>query len=160
MTSATDIEQQWLAKSIRLATENVTDGGGPFGALIVSDGEVIAAGTNQVTPSLDPTAHAEVVAIRQACQNIGDFRLSGCVLVSSCEPCPLCLAAALWSRIDKVVYAADRHDAATAGFDDLAFYDLFEQPRADWSLPVTQLSTTEGNTPFSAWLSRPDRIEY
>lgn len=158
--SAAEIEQEWLTEAIRLATENVAAGGGPFGAVIVGNGEVVAAGTNQVTPSLDPTAHAEVVAIRKACRRIGDFRLSGCVLVSSCEPCPLCLAAALWSRLDKVVYAADRNDAAKAGFDDRAFYDLFDQPRADWSLPVTRLATPEGNTPFSAWLSRSDRKEY
>lgn len=153
-------ESAWLSEAIRLATANVESGGGPFGAVIVRDGQIIATGTNQVTPTLDPTAHAEVVAIRQACQEIGDFRLTGCVLVSSCEPCPLCLAASLWARLDRVVYAADRDDAAVAGFDDRAFYDMFEQQRGDWSIPVVQLSTTDGKAPFSAWLSRSDRVEY
>lgn len=156
----TPSESAWLSEAIRLATANVESGGGPFGAVIVRDGKIIATGTNQVTPTLDPTAHAEVVAIRKACQEIGDFRLTGCVLVSSCEPCPLCLAASLWARLDRVVYAADRDDAAVAGFDDRAFYDMFEQQRGDWSIPVVQLSTTDGQAPFSAWLSRSDRVEY
>ncbi|TWP51792.1 nucleoside deaminase [Lentzea tibetensis] len=149
-----------LLATIDLATTNVANGGGPFGAMIVRDGEVIATGVNQVTPTLDPTAHAEVVAIRAACQALGDFKLTGCTLISSCEPCPLCLSAALWARVDKVVYAADRHDAAAAGFDDLEFYELFGRPREDWSLPVEQISTGEDNAPFTAWLSSSDRINY
>jgi guanine deaminase len=153
-------EERWCDEAIRLATENVADGGGPFGAVIIRAGEVVSTGTNRVTPDLDPTAHAEVVAIRAACVRLNDFRLTGCVLVSSCEPCPLCLSAALWARVDRVLYAADRHDAASAGFDDRAFYDLFDQPRDSWPLPVTQLSTTDNIAPFSAWLSRSDRVEY
>lgn len=158
--SSTTSADAWLRESIALATRNVAEGGGPFGAVIVRDGEVIATGTNQVTPTLDPTAHAEVVAIRAACQAIGDFRLTGCVLVSSCEPCPLCLSAALWARVDRVVFAADRHDAAAAGFDDREFYELFGRPREEWSLPVHQISTGEDNAPFTAWLSRADRVDY
>lgn len=150
----------WLAHAVSLAEANVADGGGPFGAAVVRDGELLASGTNQVTPTLDPTAHAEVVAIRAACLRVGDFRLPGCVLVSSCEPCPLCLSAALWARVDRVVYAADRHDAAAAGFDDRAFYDLFERPRATWPLPVTQLSTADRSVPFTAWLAQTDRVRY
>lgn len=149
-----------LLATIDLATTNVGNGGGPFGAMIVRDGEVIATGVNQVTPTLDPTAHAEVVAIRAACQALGDFKLVGCTLISSCEPCPLCLSAALWARVDRVVYAADRHDAAAAGFDDLEFYELFGRPRSDWSLPVEQISTGEDNAPFTAWLSLATRIDY
>ena len=103
--------------------------------LIVRGDDIVAEGVNRVTRDLDPTAHAEVVAIRSACQAVGDFNLAGCVLVSSCEPCPLCLAAALWARVDAIVYAADRHDAARGGFDDLAFYDLFDTPRDQWALP-------------------------
>lgn len=154
------VEQDWLRQCVELATKNVTDGGGPFGALIVRDGRIIATGVNQVTSTLDPTAHAEVVAIRRACQALGTFRLDDCVLVSSCEPCPMCLSSALWARTSRVVYAADRHDAAKAGFDDRAFYELFEQPRDTWSLPVAQLSEVDGFGPFTAWLDRPDRIEY
>jgi len=115
---------------------------------------------NRVVPTLDPTAHAEVVAIREACQRIGDFRLTGCVLFSSCEPCPLCLAASLWARLDRVVFAADRDNAADAGFDDRDFYDLFEQPKQTWPIPVLHVRTAEHDTPFSAWLSRTDRVEY
>ncbi|CAM3774692.1 nucleoside deaminase [Kibdelosporangium persicum] len=154
------MEQEWLSQAVRLAKENVAAGGGPFGAIVVRDGEVVATGTNQVTPALDPTAHAEVVAIRNACQAIGDFRLSGCVLVSSCEPCPLCLAAALWARLDRVIYGADRDDAAKAGFDDRAFYDLFDQPRDKWPVPVYSLPAEQNFEPFSAWLAKPDRIDY
>ncbi|WP_433272891.1 nucleoside deaminase [Actinosynnema sp. CS-041913] len=160
MTISVSADHEWLRESIDLATRNVAAGGGPFGAVIIKDGRVIATGTNQVTPTLDPTAHAEVVAIRAACRVLGDFRLTGCVLVSSCEPCPLCLSAALWARVDRVVYAADRHDAARAGFDDREFYELFGKPREEWSLPVRQISTGEDDAPFAAWLSRPDRVDY
>jgi guanine deaminase len=160
MTTSLHSDQAWLRDAIDLATRNVADGGGPFGAVIVRAGEVIATGTNQVTPLLDPTAHAEVVAIRAACQVIGDFKLTGCVLVSSCEPCPLCLSASLWARVERVVFAADRHDAAAAGFDDREFYELFGKPREDWSLPVDRVSTDVDNAPFAAWLSRSDRVDY
>jgi tRNA(Arg) A34 adenosine deaminase TadA len=160
VTTSLSPDHAWLREAIDLATRNVAAGGGPFGAVIIRGGEVIATGTNQVTPTLDPTAHAEVVAIRAACQVIGDFRLTGCVLVSSCEPCPLCLSAALWARVDRVVYAADRHDAAAAGFDDREFHELFGRPRETWSLPVHQVSTGEDTTPFSAWLARTDRVDY
>jgi len=153
-------EQKWLNEAVRLATVNVEAGGGPFGAVIVRDGEIIATGTNQVTPRLDPTAHAEVVAIRAACQAIGDYKLTGCVLVSSCEPCPLCLSAALWARVDRVLYTADRDDAAKAGFDDREFYELFGKPRESWPVPIDQLSTSDFNAPFQAWLSKPDKLAY
>ncbi|HVK26003.1 MAG TPA: nucleoside deaminase [Actinokineospora sp.] len=150
----------WLTEVVDLARKNVAEGGGPFGALIVRGNEVIARGTNQVTTDLDPTAHAEVVAIRLACKAIGDFRLNGCVLVSSCEPCPLCLSAALWARVDRVVYAADRHDAAKAGFDDRRFYDVFTQPRASWPVAVDHIRTGAELDPFTAWEARPDRVDY
>ncbi|KAA2256078.1 nucleoside deaminase [Solihabitans fulvus] len=160
LSHADTAEQDWLLESIRLATANVTAGGGPFGAVIIKDGKVIATGTNQVTPTLDPTAHAEVVAIRAACQELGDFKLTGCVLVSSCEPCPLCLSAALWARVDRVVFAADRDDAAAAGFDDREFYDLFARPRETWPVSVQRVSTGEDNAPFNAWVASTDRVDY
>jgi guanine deaminase len=160
MTTTATTDQAWLDEAVRLAAENVTIGGGPFGAVIVRGDELIATGVNRVVPTLDPTAHAEVVAIREACQRIGDFRLTGCVLFSSCEPCPLCLAASLWARVDRVVFAADRHDAADAGFNDRDFYDLFEQPKQTWPIPVLHVRTAEYDTPFSAWFSRTDRVEY
>jgi len=160
MTATTTTDQAWLDEAVRLAAANVATGGGPFGAVIVRGDELIATGVNRVVPTLDPTAHAEVVAIREACQRIGDFRLTGCVLFSSCEPCPLCLAASLWARLDRVVFAADRDNAADAGFDDRDFYALFEQPKQTWPIPVLHVRTAEHDTPFSAWLSRTDRVEY
>ncbi|GAB7040013.1 MULTISPECIES: nucleoside deaminase [Catenuloplanes] len=153
-------DRRFLDQAVAAAVANVGTGGGPFGALVVRAGEVVATGVNQVTSTLDPTAHAEVVAIRGACRALGTFKLDGCVLVSSCEPCPLCLAAALWARVDRVVYAADRHDAAEAGFDDRAFYDLFARPRAEWPVPVVQADATDRVAPFTAWTNRPDRVEY
>jgi tRNA(Arg) A34 adenosine deaminase TadA len=120
----------------------------------------VAEGVNRVTRDLDPTAHAEVVAIRAACRVIDNFSLTGCVLVASCEPCPLCLAAALWARVDEVVYVADRDDAARAGFDDRAFYDLFDQPRSGWPTPVRQARIGPAVAPFDAWLAKSDRIAY
>ncbi|WP_034273451.1 nucleoside deaminase [Haloechinothrix halophila] len=153
-------ETSWLSFAVRLARENVAAGGGPFGALIVRDGQLVATGTNRVTLDSDPTAHAEVVAIREACRKLATFDLTGCELVSSCEPCPLCVSAALWARVDRVSYTADRYDAAKAGFDDLAFYDLFETPRAEWSVPVLAIETEDHTAPFDAWLAKDDRVAY
>lgn len=159
-THPADEDATWIARAIRLATENVADGGGPFGAVIVRGGEAIGEGRNRVTATLDPTAHAEVVAIRDACRRVGDFSLAGATLYTSCEPCPLCLAAALWARVDRVVYAADRHDAARGGFDDREFYDLFATPRAEWALPIQEHRPADATAPFDAWLSAEDRTEY
>lgn len=153
-------DRGFLDLAVEAAVASVGAGGGPFGAVVVRGGEVVATGVNQVTITLDPTAHAEVVAIRAACRALGTFKLDGCVLVSSCEPCPLCLAAALWARVDRVVYAADRHDAADAGFDDRAFYDLFARPRAEWRMPVVQAEATDRVAPFTAWANRPNRVAY
>lgn len=150
----------WLALAVRLARENVAAGGGPFGALVVRDGQLIATGTNRVTLDSDPTAHAEVVAIRDACRKLATFDLTGCELVSSCEPCPLCVSASLWARLDRVIYTADRFDAAKAGFDDLAFYDLFEQPRTDWPMPVRAMPLSDSASPFDAWLANAERVAY
>ena len=160
MTMSLSAETVWLDECVRIATDNVANGGGPFGALIVKDGKTISTGVNRVTATLDPTAHAEVVAIRAACQALGTFKLDGCVLVSSCEPCPMCLSSALWARVDKIVYAADRDDAAKAGFDDRAFYELFDRPRETWNVPVTRLSAKDGFAPFAAWLDKSDRTDY
>ncbi|WP_308116767.1 nucleoside deaminase [Nocardioides sp. TRM66260-LWL] len=151
---------RWLERAIALATENVAAGGGPFGAVIVRDGAVLAEGQNRVTRDLDPTAHAEVVAIRRACADAGDFSLAGATLYASCEPCPLCLAASLWARVDRVVFAADRVDAARGGFDDQAFYALFEQPRDTWPTPVGALAVPGAFAPFEAWLAKGDRTHY
>ncbi|WZH50521.1 MAG: nucleoside deaminase [Nocardioides alkalitolerans] len=153
-------ESTWLARAVELAVANVHEGGGPFGAVVVRDGELVSTGQNRVTPALDPTAHAEVQAIRAACRELGTFTLAGCVLYSSCEPCPMCAAASLWARVDRVVYAADRDDAARGGFDDRAFYDLMATPRADWATPVVQVRPTDATAPFDAWLAKDDRAAY
>jgi guanine deaminase len=153
-------DAEWLERTIELATANVAAGGGPFGALVVRDGTLIAEGRNRVTADLDPTAHAEVVAIRAACQAVGDFSLAGAILYTSCEPCPLCLSAALWARVDRVVFAADRDDAARGGFDDREFYELFARDRSTWELPVDSVRPANASAPFDAWLAHPDRTEY
>jgi guanine deaminase len=157
--TATD-DALWLARAIDLATANVADGGGPFGAVVVRDGTAIAEGQNRVTATLDPTAHAEVVAIRAACRVLGDFALPGTTLYASCEPCPLCLSAALWARVDRVVYAADRDDAARGGFDDREFYELFGRDRDTWPIRIEVLRADNAPEPFDAWLSHEHRTGY
>ncbi|MFF0433357.1 nucleoside deaminase [Streptomyces sp. NPDC004327] len=160
-TSTQELERTWLDKAIELATTSVANGGGPFGALIAKDGEIVALGNNKVTSNLDPTAHAEVTAIRAACQALNTFSLEGCVLVTSCEPCPMCLASALWARVDRIVFAADRDDAAVAGFDDRKFYDLFEaRAEAAWPAAVERLEMPNRTAPFDAWLAKTDRVDY
>ena len=153
-------DEMWLAQAVALATENVAAGGGPFGAVIVRDGTLLAVGQNRVTRDLDPTAHAEVQAIRAACQAVGDFSLAGATLYTSCEPCPLCVSASLWARLDRVVFAADRHDAARGGFDDLEFYELFARDRATWPTAVESLRLAQSAAPFDAWLARDSRTAY
>lgn len=156
--AATD--EKWLARAIELATLNVANAGGPFGAVIVRDGELVAEGQNRVTAALDPTAHAEVTAIRAACQAVGDFSLAGMTLYTSCEPCPLCLSASLWARLDRVVFAADRHDAARGGFDDLEFYELFARDRSTWEMEVDSVRPANAPEPFDAWLELEARTDY
>lgn len=153
---------QYLAQAVALATENVRNSGGPFGAIVVmADGRVFE-GVNRVTANLDPTAHAEVTAIRAACQGTGDFDLSGATLFSSCEPCPMCLASSLWARIGTVYFAADRLDATAAGFDDALFYQYFENPERSSLMPVSQLAPDTGTVqdPFDAWRAKSDKTEY
>lgn len=150
----------WLAQAVDLAVANVGEGGGPFGAVVVRQGELLGAGQNRVTRDLDPTAHAEVLAIRAACTAIGSFALDGCTLYTSCEPCPLCLSASLWARLDRVVYAADRGDAARGGFDDREFHDLFDRPRTDWPLGMEYLRPDDASAPFDAWLAQERRTSY
>lgn len=150
----------WLAAAVDLAVRNVADGGGPFGAVVVAGGELLAAGQNRVTRDNDPTAHAEVVVIRAACAARADFSLAGATLYASCEPCPMCMAAALWARLDRVVYAADRHDAARGGFDDLAFYELFSRDRSSWDTRVDAMALPGATRPFEAWLRNADRVAY
>ena len=154
---------EYLAEAVRIAVENVRNEGGPFGAVVVSADGRVFEGVNRVTADLDPSAHAEVTAIRNACQGLGTFDLTGATLYTSCEPCPMCLATSLWARIERVYYAADRHDAADAGFDDAVFYRYFEGTDADRVImPVSdiELPPAQRVAPFTEWRSTPTRIEY
>ena len=150
-----------MRQAIALATENVTSGrGGPFGAVVVRDNTVIATGVNQVTATNDPTAHAEVVAIRAACKALGAFQLHGCVVYTSCEPCPMCLAALYWSRCDAVFYGNSAADAASIGFDDSFLYQQVSLPIEHRTLPMQRLLAAEAIASFQAWRNQPDKIEY
>jgi len=152
---------RFLRQAIGLARENVENGtGGPFGAVVVRNGEVVATGTNLVTASDDPTAHAEVVAIRNACEVLGTFQLGDCEIYCSCEPCPMCLGAIYWARPARVVFASTAHDAADAGFDDSFIYDEIRRPRDRRRLPLEQLRVPEAGDEFTAWLDSEDRVEY
>lgn len=158
--TASGDDETWLARAVEVASQNVADGGGPFGAVVVREGVEVAAAGNRVTRDLDPTAHAEVVAIRAACRALDTFSLAGTTLYASCEPCPLCLSAALWARVDRVVFAADRHDAERAGFDDREFYELLERDRATWPNPVVELRIARAGEPFEAWQAYTARTPY
>lgn len=153
-------DAQWLRQAVELAEASVAVGGGPFGAVIVRDGAVLATGQNRVTLDGDPTAHAEVVAIRAAAREIGAHTLDDCTLYASCEPCPMCASSALWARLERVCYAADRDDAARCGFDDAAFYELFDRPRESWPMAVTRLALPDATAPFDAWLAHEARTDY
>jgi tRNA(Arg) A34 adenosine deaminase TadA len=152
---------EFLRRAIALATGNVVSGkGGPFAALIVRDGRIVAEGANTVTATHDPTAHGEVNAIRAACKVLGTFSLAGCQLYTSCEPCPMCLAASHWARIDAVYYGASAADAARAGFDDAFLYAEFRKDQAARSLPTTQLLSDEAWASFAAWLASETKVAY
>ena len=152
---------EFLRRAIALATENVNSGrGGPFAALIARDGKIVAEGVNMVTSTNDPTAHGEVTAIRAACKALGTFSLAGCELYTSCEPCPMCLAAAHWARLDAVYFGAAAADAAKAGFDDAYLYEEFRKDAAERSLPATQLLRDEAWSSFAAWIASPNKITY
>jgi tRNA(Arg) A34 adenosine deaminase TadA len=152
---------EFLRHAIRLATENVLNGaGGPFGAVIVRDGRIVAEGINTVTTANDPTAHAEVNAIRAAARALGTFSLAGCQLYTSCEPCPMCLAAAYWARVDAIYYGASATDAERAGFDDSLFYREMRKDSAERKLPATQLLSDEAWASFAAWIASSKKIAY
>jgi len=141
--------------------ENVQSGrGGPFGALVAKDGQIISTGTNQVTATMDPTAHAEVVAIRKACRALGHFELTGCEIYCSCEPCPMCLGAIYWSRPAQVFFAASGAAAADAGFDDSFIKGQICLPYQNQQLPISQLHHEQALEPFQAWKAKPDKIAY
>jgi len=152
---------EFLRRAIFLATENVTSGhGGPFGAVIVREGKIVGEGVNSVTATNDPTAHAEVSAIRAACRALGTFSLAGCELYTSCEPCPMCLAASYWARLDVVYYGACATDAARAGFDDAFLYDEFKKDGAERALKAVQMLGDEAWVSFAAWIALPNKVTY
>lgn len=152
---------RFMRRAIELSREKMEQGaGGPFGAVIVKDGRIIAEGFNQVTSLNDPTAHAEVMAIRAACASLGSFSLRGAEIYSSCEPCPMCLAAIYWARIDRIFYGNGRNDAARIGFDDDVLYRELTLPLAARSLPMTQLLPAEARAIFDLWEQKPDKIQY
>jgi tRNA(Arg) A34 adenosine deaminase TadA len=152
---------RFMRTAIEKAGENVTSSlGGPFGAVVVKDGVIISACGNRVTSTNDPTAHAEIVAIRDACSKLGTFDLTGCDIYASCEPCPMCLGAIMWARIEKLYYAADRIDASRAGFDDELFYTELALPPEKRSLKPTQLMQKEANEIFDNWIKDNTKILY
>ena len=154
-------EKQLMRQAIELSREKMIAGfGGPFGAVIARDGKVIATGFNQVTSANDPTAHAEVSAIRAACQALNSFDLSGCEIYTSCEPCPMCLSAIYWARLDKIYYANSRQDAADIGFDDAFLYEEIAKDIPDRQIPTIRLLEKEAILPFNEWRAKPDKIAY
>ncbi|WP_294605911.1 nucleoside deaminase [uncultured Bacteroides sp.] len=153
-------KEELMRKAIELSTENVANGGGPFGAVIARNGKIIATGTNRVTASCDPTAHAEVSTIRAAAAKLGTFDLSGCEIYTSCEPCPMCLGAIYWARLDKMYYGNNKTDAKNIGFDDSFIYDEIALNPADRKLPSEILLHNEAIKAFEAWTKKEDKIAY
>ncbi|TCD11157.1 nucleoside deaminase [Pedobacter frigidisoli] len=153
--------EEFMRIAIALSIENVSENiGGPFGAVVVKDGKLIAKSANKVTTTNDPTAHAEVSAIRLACQELNTFDLSGCVIYTSCEPCPMCLGAIYWSRIKTIYYANTKADAAKIGFDDQFIYEELDKPMEKRTLPVVQMMRDEAIEAFKLWETSPMRIQY
>jgi tRNA(Arg) A34 adenosine deaminase TadA len=151
----------FMARAIELSVENVRSGrGGPFGAVIVKDGSVVAEGANQVTSTNDPTAHAEVIAIREACRKLGIFELKDCELYTSCEPCPMCLGAIYWARLSRLYFASVAADASQAGFDDSFIYHEFAQPHSERGIPMVQMMREEALAGFRAWQEKPNKTLY
>ena len=146
--------------AIELAVDTVNNGGGPFGAVIARNGEVVSTGVNRVTPNNDPTAHAEVMAIRAACTKLGTFNLDGCVIYTSCEPCPMCLGAIYWAHIEKIYYGANQHDAAAVDFDDSFIYKELALPPRERKTPVENILHNEALVPFDLWREKDDKVAY
>ncbi|MBP3830026.1 MAG: nucleoside deaminase [Bacteroidaceae bacterium] len=153
-------KEELMRRAIALAVENVANGGGPFGAVIARDGEIVAEGVNRVTANHDPTAHAEVSAIRAACSQLQTFDLTGCEIFSSCEPCPMCLGAIYWAHLDRIYYGANQHDAAAINFDDAFIYRELAVPVEEREKQMTALLPDEALAAFEAWRQKADKVEY
>lgn len=155
------MNEKFLQMAVDIAVENVSTGrGGPYGAVIVKDNKPIAYSGNRVTHDLDPTAHAEIMVIRQSCRLLNDFQLNGCILYSNCEPCPMCLGAIYWARLAEVYFACDRQVAAEAHFDDCFIYDQIEIPPPDRHIPMVQLDLPYARKPFEIWTAKADKVLY
>jgi len=157
----TEQDRQFMGRAIELARHGVdVNAGGPFGCVVVKDGEIIGEGNNRVTSTNDPTAHAEIIAVREACTRLENFQLSGCTIYTSCEPCPMCLGAIYWARPDRVFYACTRDDAATIGFDDDFIYEELEKANNDREIVAVELMRAEALEVFRRWAEKPDKVEY
>jgi len=154
------MKNEFMKRAIELSIESVNNGGGPFGCVIVKDEKIISEGSNKVTSSNDPTAHGEIVAIREACKSINNFSLNGCELYSTCEPCPMCLAAIYWARVDKIYYANTRKDAQKIGFDDSLIYSEFQKNIDKRKIPMIQMLRNEALKAFDLWDKKIDKVKY
>ncbi len=159
-TAFTADDERFMRMAIDLSVGNVAEGGGPFGAVIVRDGEVIATGVNRVTADNDPTAHAEVNAIRAACASVGDFKLTGCTVYSSCEPCPMCLSALYWAGVARICYGNTKEDAKAIDFDDSFIYDEIARDYSERSIPCENFMRDRAQAAFRAWTAKPDKTVY
>ncbi|MBO5708572.1 MAG: nucleoside deaminase [Bacteroidales bacterium] len=153
-------DKMFMEMAIRLSEENIDNGGGPFGAVIVRNGEIISTGANRVVPNNDPTAHAEVMAIRNACSKLGTFQLTDCTVYSSCEPCPMCLSALYWAGVKRICYGNTKDDAKAIDFDDSFIYDQLELPYKDRSIKCDHFMRNEALSAFHKWASKEDKVEY
>ena len=154
------MKNRFMSRAIELSIESVKSGGGPFGSVIIKNNEIISEGMNRVTKNNDPTAHGEIVAIRNACKNLNDFSLKGCELYTSCEPCPMCLSAIYWSRVDKIYYANTRDDAKKIDFDDSLIYSELTKKIKERKIPTTQLMRDEALQGFKLWKNIENKVKY
>ena len=154
------MKNEFMKRAIELSIESVNKGGGPFGCVIIKDEKIVSEGSNKVTSTNDPTAHGEIVAIREACKKINIFSLAGCELYSSCEPCPMCLSAIYWARIDKIYYANTRKDAQKIDFDDSLIYSEFQKNIDKRKIPMVQMMRSEALKAFELWDKKTDKVKY
>ena len=154
------MKNEFMKKAIEISIENINKGGGPFGCVIVKDNQIVAEGSNKVTTTNDPTAHGEIVAIREACKKLNDFNLNGCELYSTCEPCPMCLSAIYWARINKIYYANTREDAQKIDFDDSLIYSEFNKNIKERKIPMVQMMRSEALKAFELWDRKTDKVKY
>jgi len=154
------MKNEFMKRAIELSVESINKDGGPFGSVIVKDNKIIAEGSNKVTPTNDPTAHGEIVAIRDACKKLNNFNLSGCELYSNCEPCPMCLSAIYWARINKIFFANTREDARKIDFDDSLIYSEFKKNINERKIPMVQIMRDEALKAFELWDKKKDKVKY